>query len=472
MSHPNFILGSFGLVALASGFSVALILGGCDGSATQTTTGQGLNGTLVDTQGNPVSGAQVKAWPIAASPNGLPNHPDSLNATLAQTDAQGHYSLTGLDAGLYNVFAEKGQGEATVFIPRIKYIEQVLDLGVDTLTAPGAIAGLVQSGGEFLSPVFCYLQGSTYVALTDSTGHFLMEKIPAGTYRLNYVSQGYASLIDSPIVVVSGKTTVAQPQTLGIDLDAQPPAPRIIQATYDTAQGVVTLMWNQTPVSDLNGYYVETYRLGHDSEAYNSRDRIWDTVYTSSIGQNWGYGFDSTQDYSYTQVYRIRSIDWDGNVSRITSPPIALKITRPGMTKYALKLKLLEGDRDTTVCRDTLIFVMEINPVTSRAYTASWNMTAWNPSFGGISVNLQGKNTTPLVESDTLVWVWNREAYQEMDWIDSSYFTTRPDSVKIIAHLVGGEEPWFSDKRVIDIGLDANKCYQVHKSRLPRDDDY
>src|SRR5688500_4821642 len=117
---------SLALASLAAGLSAALLFNGCEGSATQTTTGQGLHGTLVDIHGKPVPGARVKAWPAASGPNGLPNRPDSLTPVLAETDGEGRYSLPTLEAGEYNLYGESRQGDASVLIPRVKYLEAAL----------------------------------------------------------------------------------------------------------------------------------------------------------------------------------------------------------------------------------------------------------------------------------------------------------------------------------------------------------
>ena len=110
-------------LALAAGMLSAL-LSGCEGSATQTTTGavndstgmmNHLHGRLVDEHGRPVAGVKVKAWLASASPNGLPGRADSLSQILAESDAKGAFAFKGLEAGIYNVFGEKEANGTSVF---------------------------------------------------------------------------------------------------------------------------------------------------------------------------------------------------------------------------------------------------------------------------------------------------------------------------------------------------------------------
>lgn len=441
---------------LAAGVSAPLLLGGCEGSATQTTTGQGLHGILVDTRGNPVSGAKVKAWPAASGPNGLPNHPDSLKAVSAETDGAGRYSLGGLEAGVYNLYGETPQGDASVLIPRVKYLEAAQDLGADTLAPSGIITGKVTSEGKPLSPTFCYLQGSTLVALTDSTGAFRLERVPAGTYRINYVAQNYASDADSPVVVKSGKTLALPAKELSRDLAGQPPAPVIVTAGYDSVQGVVHIAWNQSQVADRNGYYVESFPLGKDSLALLTRRFQGDTVLNDSIGRYFSPGFGSGRTEGGTWVYRIRSVDREGNVSPVPPLPLLIKVTRPEILKYSISLRLAEGDKDTVLCRDSLVFHMDLNQPSKGPLEVQWLMKAWRKAGGTLITMVRNRNT-PV--SDTLAWRWSSE------WDDAAVPGVDSLRFEVYTYPVGPEAR--GDVRIIEARRTPAGCYDVRRSYQP-----
>ena len=64
------------------------------------------------------------------------------------------------------------------------------------------------SSGESLPYCTIQLTGTTFGALSDATGAFLINKIPAGTYTVKISRMGYVDLFDT--VTVSGKETVTK----------------------------------------------------------------------------------------------------------------------------------------------------------------------------------------------------------------------------------------------------------------------
>ena len=64
-----------------------------------------------------------------------------------------------------------------------------------------------ESSGESLPYCTIQLMGTSYGALSDATGAFLINKIPAGTYTVKVSRMGYEDLIDTITVGSSGNTT-------------------------------------------------------------------------------------------------------------------------------------------------------------------------------------------------------------------------------------------------------------------------
>ena len=64
-----------------------------------------------------------------------------------------------------------------------------------------------EASGESLPYCTIQLMGTSFGALSDATGAFLINKIPAGTYAVKVSRMGYEDLIDTITVGASGNTT-------------------------------------------------------------------------------------------------------------------------------------------------------------------------------------------------------------------------------------------------------------------------
>ena len=64
-----------------------------------------------------------------------------------------------------------------------------------------------ESSGESLPYCTIQLMGTSYGALSDASGAFLINKIPAGTYTVKVSRMGYVDLMDTITVGSSGNTT-------------------------------------------------------------------------------------------------------------------------------------------------------------------------------------------------------------------------------------------------------------------------
>ena len=341
---------------------------------------------------------------------------------------------------------------------------------MDTLLPSGSIQGKVSVQGRAPALVFCYLQGSTYVALTDSTGAFFLDRIPAGSYRLNYVSEGFLAAVDSPVVVASGRITLQPTREMLSDISGQPPAPHILEAYFDTGTGSAFIKWNRAQAPDLAAYRVESHRSGSGPNAYNVETIVWDTVFSDDLSESLspGYNPDGTGEAAY--VYRIRAIDSEGNVSRITADSVTIMTIRPPEAKFQATLSLVEGQIGVPICHDTLLFALSSDRLILSGYDVQWVMNSWirrdfKPEYRmnyypGFSFN----------SADTLRWFWSRGRSLE----DTA---RKPDSLAIWGELVT-ENPYHrgdgirpkikTDGGVADIRVDAQGCYTVMRIRKPR----
>jgi hypothetical protein len=468
------------IALIAAAVIAGALFWGCEGSATQTTNGQCLHGTLVDAQGSPVSGAKVMAWPSAAvvlgDANGEP-------AAMAETDTEGRYALKDLAKGEYNLFGEKGQGSSTVLIPRVAYASAELDLGEDTLTPPGTIIGKVMAGGAPLAGVFCWLPGSSRVAMTDSLGLFALDRVPEGTYLLRYTSIGHAPASDSSVVVASGEITTLPAKSLVFDLASQPPAPKGLAAVYDTATGKVSLTWHRPDVADLAGYLIEVF-LGSDTSATAAYTEELDRVDPAWVDSAARLYFEWRNPWrgqdTGTVLYRIKAVDSDGNRSHGFSAPLAVSVRRNALQHTVATLIEGPGDDAAPRCRDTLVFKSAFtNPVMSTG-RSTLNIFGWYDGAPNPVYAYYDKDPEWGVSADSTVWYPGMVQYSPLsskpETVDSATWFNggniagisdprKPDSLRVVLDVALFGVMTSSVRWIQDIRTDENGCYLVSPSR-------
>jgi hypothetical protein len=356
------------------GYAAWLALAGCEGSATQTTTGKGIEGILVDSHGDPVSGATVQAWPAASGPVRGGSAQNDANALSARTDEHGHYAIADLEVGIYNVFGADPSNHAAVLIPRVKYLERAADLGIDTLKAPGTIIGQVRVEGGKPPLTFCFLEGSNYAAISDSTGRFVLPALAEGAYRLNYFADGYLRVSDSVVTVHSGDTTVLAARTLAPDLALQPPAPRSLTATYDSVYGVVHLVWGSVNVADFKEYVIE-HR--------DSRDMLYMAATRSAAISSFDdymmvyFGIYGVHSEPFVRTYWIRSKDVEGNLSPKSADSVSVLITDPSIFKTSFSMHAIVDSAAPASCQDTLGLALDVVSSPDSLVRIQWRAKAY-----------------------------------------------------------------------------------------------
>jgi hypothetical protein len=465
---------------LAGMVAAAALLAGCNGSATQTTTGQGLSGTLLGEDGRPAVGAEVAAWRAnSQSPIG----PGSVPAAMARTDAGGRYLLD-LEAGTYNVFARDSGEARAAGIPGVAFASGELDLGESTLMPPGSASGRVIVGGAPAGEVFCFIPGSAFVAMTDTAGRFTLDRVPPGRYPLRYVGTGLAAVLDS--VTVYPDSALALPdREMFPDVSLQPPAPAGLRAVQDTASGSVTLTWNPVEVADLADYVAE-YRLAGDTGNWEKIGPVAgaeekDTVRIhreawSPFGQYEEILRGTGPIDSCRMEYRVKAVDKDGNSSAAYSGVVSVLLRRPPILRTEVRMDRLGGAGDSALCRDTLAFAASFtNPVVDSA-TFEWSVEHYLPRYNSYHTlyvpKMEGLEPK-RAPADTLVWWWGRGFDStDMRKIGPDAWET-PDTlyVNVRVRIAGDFAGDFTYRRkVIDILRTSPGCYRVGPAREPRID--
>lgn len=443
----------------ACGFAAWLAMAGCDGSATQTTTGKGLEGVLVDAHGNPVGGATVKAWPAAYGPIRPGMSQDSSQAVSTRTDEQGRYAISDLEVGVYNLFGTSASNQATVLIPRVKYLEQAADLGIDTLKEPGTIIGRVAADGGVPPLAFCYLDGSDYAAISDATGRFVLAGLAEGAYRLTYYAEGYDRAIDSVVTVLSGDTLNLAAKILQPNIALQPPAPRNVSVSYEPVYGVVRLAWHPVAVADLKEYVIEFEDSSASKPAflpgsYNSVSTT-DTTYTGGMMEY--FGIYTEHSPAFTRRFWVRAKDREGNLSPRTGEPASILITEPTIFRTEFSMRAVLDTAAQNVCLETLPFALDVASSPDSLVRIQWQAKGyyhnsetlpghdWNNPNGSVKVSIGAPNR------DTLYF-----SLQTMDGLGAVGSQIGWDSVFVSAQLIN--QGGIIHSTTVPVRVDSSGC--------------
>lgn len=143
------------------------------------TTGASLTGRVIDQNGAPVAGASVEAWNSGTSD------------VTTWTDATGHYTVSGLEAGSYNVAAYDSQNN--LYSATLSSVVTVP--GTGTATAPdvtvhvlaGASGHVTNStGGNYGGACITFTSGGTSTNVTADSNGYYSTALPAGTYTVSF----------------------------------------------------------------------------------------------------------------------------------------------------------------------------------------------------------------------------------------------------------------------------------------------
>ena len=452
-------------IAAAGALALPLLWGGCEGSATQTTNGVAMEGRLVDFEGHPVAGVEVKAFALGAigTPGG-----QGVPTARALTDRQGRYRLTGLGAEVYNIFGRQADGAKGILIPDVAFALADTNLGIDTLVAPGSITGKVTAEDLPAAEVFCYIPGSSLAAISDSGGHFTLSGLPPGIYSLKLVGHDLESRILAGIRVGSDSVTVLAPTPMLYDDRLGPTVVKGLSATLlDTALSILRWTWTPPANSQIREYRLHAaYFLPGDTSA--PKNSITLTLDGEQLAQSPGSFVDEMgyaifldsnfrNEDSVLAEYRITAVDVRGNASPAPSDPARLLFLRQPWMKSVMQLSERSSQSGGAGCADTLAFRITMTGLIADTVGYSWALKLHRQgvSLGEYSGKHQDENgvTHFAVNADTISWWYGRHVQ------NPGY---KPDSILVSAH-VGIRYRGMYDSRELrqPFKLDSAGCYRA-----------
>ena len=321
---------------------------------------KGVTGVLVDQKKRPIANSMVQAFlgndgsqKVSAKLGGLASVTGEVTDSVA-TDSSGRYAFETLPAGHYNLQGNFQNGSLVVLIRDIEYGggDALLEVPTDTLRAPGKISGRALLLGQDNGGIICYVPGTSFLALTDDSGSFVLSNIPQGKYTLAYRKEGWKTAKDTGVIVISGKTTVLPTKNLEADPAFPPPAPSNLRVVYDTITGISTLRWKPVSVSDLAGYVIFANDLKDPVPTRLNSVLITDTVFVDSFQRRKISSSDSAKIANHMDTgsadvtYRIKSQDLEANLSTNFSIPVDVSRPNPNSIRTLFTFNFLNTKGD------------------------------------------------------------------------------------------------------------------------------
>lgn len=175
-----------------------------------------ISGILIDgVNGGPADGAQVLLY---RANNTVSNKP--IDSTI--TNNKGVFKFDSIPKGSYTITAKYTLTSDTLYFALQNItLDLVYDIGTDTLRAPGRISGTVSVEGQASkSGIFCYIPGTSYLAITDTGGSFTIFSVPPGTYSFGYMHYKYKDTIIGGVTVYSDNETKLPHMEMKIEADS------------------------------------------------------------------------------------------------------------------------------------------------------------------------------------------------------------------------------------------------------------
>lgn len=226
-----------------------------------------LTGIVRDTGGLRAGGAPVVLWRLPAGTGDSAALRDPVRVDSQAAKADGSFRFDALAAGRYAVLAgDAVRGLALVPAAEIPAgAKGFLRRDTLDLRRPARLSGIARrdanpkpAGVAAHENILVRVAGTGRSAYTDTAGAYVVDNVPAGTYRVAFAAaDGHylPKLLDS-IRVAPGAAVTLPPVTLEWSPFVAPPAPGGLTVTADSAAGVMRLRWNKVHVSNFDHYLV------------------------------------------------------------------------------------------------------------------------------------------------------------------------------------------------------------------------
>lgn len=216
---------------------------------------------VINNDGKPVSGATVTILPVDYIPNATAMAKTTLLTIRKTTGDDGSFSAADLDAGCYNVYAEKEN--LASYNDSIYITASGIETDEFVLDEKGSITGQVQVQPNH-DPRIVEVQilGTHLYTNVDNDGKYSFPEIALGTYLLRGVANtdGY---IPTYLEVTTDPPSASEEYPNLIEmLYTGIPIVENATAQFSTETRLVTVSWDATPYQDLYEYVIFRDREG------------------------------------------------------------------------------------------------------------------------------------------------------------------------------------------------------------------
>lgn len=300
---PYAILLLIGILLLGCG-NQATVQGG--GGTTETV------GTIFTKEGTPAAGVTVAFVPRDLNPQSGSAQIDSL-----YSDHEGHYSIAGIDDGVYNILYGRDSLRALRQAIEIKDGEFQVEVS-DTLRETGSIRGVVSLLPEHnnLNIFLLFMGANRFVSPSDESGTFFIDSLAEGTYEVTIITRepNYGH-IDTTLYIESSVKAVL-PDTIHIPYIGLQ-TPENVHIAYDTLLQRTTITWSPVESASLGGYQIRRRAINDSDDVTLFRVKTTDFIDTCD-----GLYVLQNGDYSYD----VATVDLDGRCGK-PSLPLAMIYT-------------------------------------------------------------------------------------------------------------------------------------------------
>lgn len=183
----------------------------------------GLSATVLHAGNSASRPATARASAPKPEANGANATDAEVRATI--TDGAGHFAFAGVDAGEYLVTGvarhyQSGYGRVTV------EANQTDTTFVNIHLSPtGTFSGLATLQAELNhAGIVVYVTGTSFVAVTNATGRFVMTDVPVGTHEITGTHSGFRDSTISGTLAFAGDSVGLVPMELRLNRNLKPTA--------------------------------------------------------------------------------------------------------------------------------------------------------------------------------------------------------------------------------------------------------
>lgn len=266
-------------------------------------TNEKYTATIYLPNGRPANNATVLLVPVDYVPStGLVKKSATMLSDLkTSTDNQGHFSVSGLADGYYNILAK--QDSLVMFHDSIGISStSLLEPINDTLNLPASLCGNVKiQPNHNVTTVIVQALGTNIYANVNSQGQFNLPMLAKGDYQLKFST----SIAEYTPKFISIGINSSKPDTLKDTISiAYTGIPVVtgIKAIFDSSNGTVRIQWDSITYSNISDFVIYKAPFDTIQSAGNLIGATMNTFFVDSSIRYLDSGF-------YRYKYRVAILD-------------------------------------------------------------------------------------------------------------------------------------------------------------------